>query len=67
MECGDGNVISAQLRRPVTLVIEATDRHRNLAGQSPCQFDDETFGPARVEAEDDLKNAGFRRGGCRSC
>jgi hypothetical protein len=67
MERGNRNVIRGQLRRPVTLFIEAADRHRNLTGQSPCQFDDETFGPAWVEAEDDLKNSRFGRSGCRSC
>ncbi len=67
MERGDRNVIRIQLRGPVARFIEAADSHRNLTGQSPCEFDDETFGPAGIEAENDLKNPRFSHGGCRSC
>ena len=58
----DRNARALELFAPGAGLVEAADRHRHLRLEPANDLEDEPFGSARVEAEDDLKDAGSRAG-----
>ena len=45
-----------QLRGPLTGLVQTADRHRNAIVQSANQLDDEAFGAAGIELQDNLED-----------
>jgi hypothetical protein len=53
-----GDAVAAQAFCPRTVLVKATDGHRYLVSEPAHDFEDEPFGSAWMEAEDDLKDPG---------
>lgn len=51
----DRNALSVQPLAPRDDLVRATHRHRRFRHQPSDDFNDQPFGPARIEAEDGLQ------------